>query len=59
MTRKDYEALAAILYKYVCNPHTNDVALQMYEDISEWLAEDNPRFNAETFRVAATVNSVG
>ena len=52
MTRKDYEAIAEIIKTH--NLQLPEITLEsIVNDFAEMLKEDNPRFDANRFRVAA------
>jgi len=52
MSRKDYEAIAEIIKTY--NLQLPEITLEsIVNDFCEMLTEDNPRFDANRFRVAA------
>jgi hypothetical protein len=52
MTRKDYIATADIIKTY--NLHLPETLLEnLVDDFCEMFKEDNPRFDANRFRVAA------
>ena len=52
MTRKDYVATADIIHSY--NLQLPEILLEkMVEDFCEMFQEDNPRFDANRFRVAS------
>ena len=48
MTRKDYIAVAAILFEYK-NEMTEEAYLDLCSDFAEYMEEDNPRFRHDAF----------
>ncbi len=51
MTRKDYQLIASVISETVNATWENDknALIWLTETLAEKLAEDNPRFNSETF----------
>lgn len=53
MTRRDYVRLAALVRRLDANPNVPTVAvLEVMGTLADVLAEDNPRFDRETFAAA-------
>lgn len=55
MTRKDYVLIASVLNKFTAEGGITVERDAMAYDLADALATDNPRFNRETFLVAAGV----
>lgn len=55
MTRKDYELIAQVLANFEAEGGVTVERDAMAYDLADALAADNPRFNRETFLVAAGV----